>query len=133
MILMNAMQVLSATLLGLMVLTQQGDPQALQRMAATERAFAAATAEIGVRDGFLTFFADDSIDIVPGATGAKTTLEPATKGLATLAAPKLPLATRLMWEPFTGQVAADGTMGWLTGASVSLSLTTRDVVRKGAY
>ena len=39
------------------------DTQALQRMVATERAFAAATAEIGVRDGFLTFFAEDAVSI----------------------------------------------------------------------
>jgi ketosteroid isomerase-like protein len=111
----------------------QADQQALQRMAATERAFAAATAEIGVRDGFLTFFADDAIEIAPGASGTQVTIGRAKDSLLKIAAPKLPLANRLMWEPFTGQVAADGTIGWLTGASVNLSLTTRDILRKGAY
>jgi len=111
----------------------QTDPQALQRMAATERAFAAATAEIGVRDAFLTFFADDAIEIEPGPAGAQVTFGRAKDGLRNIAAAKLPLATRLMWEPFTGQVSADGTMGWLTGASVNLNLLTRDVVRRGAY
>src|SRR5436190_17412004 len=97
-------------------LAAQSDPQALQRMAATERAFAAATAEIGVRDGFLTFFADDAIQIVSGADGSKTTIARAKDRLQTLALPKLPLASRLMWEPFTGQISADGSLGWLTGA-----------------
>jgi ketosteroid isomerase-like protein len=115
------------------LLVPQSDPQALQRMVATERAFAAATAEIGVRDGFLTFFADDAIDISPGATGGQTSIGRAKDGLLNLAAPKLPLPTRLMWEPFTGQISTDGSIGWLTGATVSLNPATRDVVRKGAY
>src|SRR5262245_36754269 len=42
------------------------DPQGLQRMVASERAFAAATAEVGIRDGFLAFFAADSVKIKPG-------------------------------------------------------------------
>src|SRR5690349_9589114 len=76
------------------------DPQALQRMVATERAFAAATAEVGIRDGFLAFFANDSVKIRPG--------KPPTlgSGRATLEAEpmqKLPVANRLIWEPFTGQ------------------------------
>jgi ketosteroid isomerase-like protein len=111
----------------------QSDPQALQRMVATERAFAAATAEIGVRDGFLSFFADDAIDLAPGADGTKAALGRAKEGLEKLEAAKLPLMTRLMWEPFTGQVSADGDIGWLTGASVNMSLLTSDVLRTGAY
>ena len=46
----------------------QSDPQALPRMVASEKAFAAATAELGVRDGFLTFFADDAVQIQRGDT-----------------------------------------------------------------
>ena len=111
----------------------QSDPQALQRMVATERAFAAATAEIGVRDGFLTFFADDAVEITPGVTGAQATLGRAKDSLLKLALPSLPLERRLLWEPFTGQIAGDGAIGWLTGASVNLNRTTGDIVRQGAY
>src|SRR4029453_17333969 len=96
----------------------QSDPQALQRMVATERAFAAATAEVGVRDGFLAFFADDSVKIQRGAT---VTLARAKDDLASQPLPKLPLPNQLIWEPFTGHMSVDGTLGWLTGAFVSLN------------
>ena len=55
-----------ALVVALLAPSAQSDPQALQRMVATERAFAAATGEIGVRDGFLTFFADDAVQVVAG-------------------------------------------------------------------
>jgi ketosteroid isomerase-like protein len=111
----------------------QVDPQALPRMVATERAFAAATAEIGVRDGFLTFFADDAVSIVPGTDGTKVTVAPARAGLAARPLAKLPLASRLMWEPFTGQVSSDGTLGWLTGGYANLTADNREIVGRGAY
>jgi ketosteroid isomerase-like protein len=111
----------------------QIDPQALPRMVAAERAFAAATAEIGVRDGFLAFFADDAISIVPGADGTKVTVVLARPGIAARPEPKLPLAAQLIWEPFTGQVSSDGTLGWLTGGYASLTTTTREIAAHGAY
>ena len=101
-------------------------------MVATERAFAAATAEIGVRDGFLTFFADDAVAIVPGADGTKVTVTSARAGLEARPEPKLPLGSRLIWEPFTGQVSSDGTLGWLTGGYASLT-TTNEIAAHGAY
>jgi len=107
-----------------------GDGQALQRMVAWERAFAAATEQIGVRDGFLSFFADDSIQI---HRGAKVALAPARDGLAAQTLPKLPLASKLLWEPFTGHVSADGTLGWLTGSFVALNQAQQVPVRQGAY
>jgi ketosteroid isomerase-like protein len=102
-------------------------------MVATERAFAAASAEIGVRDGFLSFFADDSISIVPGADGTKVTIAPARPGIEARPEPKLPLAAQLIWEPFTGQVSGDGTLGWLTGGYASLTTGTREIAAHGAY
>jgi ketosteroid isomerase-like protein len=102
-------------------------------MVATEKAFAAATVELGVRDGFLTFFADDSIELNGGKDGASATVGRAKDGLKARPAPHLPLPNRLMWEPFTGQMAADGNIGWLTGAAVSLNLATNEIVYKGAY
>ena len=112
------MRRLLLTILGACVLLQAGvstqsDPQALQRMVATERAFAAATEQIGVRDGFLAFFAEDAVAI---RRGAGVTLAAARDGLAAQPLPKLPIANPLIWEPFTGHVSADGTLGWLTGA-----------------
>jgi hypothetical protein len=55
--------VLVAAWISVTLMAQAVDPQAIQRMVATERAFAAATAEIGVRDGFLSFFADDAVQM----------------------------------------------------------------------
>ena len=107
-----------------------GDGQALQRMVAWERAFAAATEQIGVRDGFLTFFAEDSIQI---QRGPKVALAPARDALAAQTLPRLPLANRLLWEPYTGHVSADGTLGWLTGGFVSLNQAEKVPVRQGAY
>jgi hypothetical protein len=115
------------------VFASQDDPQALPRMVATERAFAAATEQIGVRDGFLTFFADDAVSLDPGATGAAATLSRAKDGLTRLAPAKLPILARLMWEPFTGQISDDGTLGWLTGPYVVLNQLSKEIDRKGAY
>jgi hypothetical protein len=110
---------------------EQGRNQALERMVAAERAFAAATAEIGVRDGFLTFFAEDAVSISAGAHGA--TVVRARDGLRKMPVTQLPLASKLIWEPFTGQVSNDGTLGWLTGAFVAVDQQTRQTRRKGAY
>lgn len=108
----------------------QTDPQALQRMVATERAFAAATAEVGVRDGFLSFFADDAVQIV---RGDKVTLAPAKVGLAAQPPQQLPIANQLIWEPFTGHVSSDGTLGWLTGGFVRFNQAQKTTVGQGAY
>jgi ketosteroid isomerase-like protein len=112
------------------VSSSQADPQALQRMVATERAFAAATAEIGVRDGFLSFFAADAVQI---KRGERVTLTGAREALLAQAPSKLPIANQLIWEPFTGHVSEDGTLGWLTGGYVVMSQAQRTVVGQGAY
>jgi len=109
------------------------DSQPLPRMVAAERAFAAATAEIGVRDGFIMFFAPDAIQIQPGRSGPETKVIPAQPLLAARPLGKLPLAGKLMWEPFTGQVSSDGTLGWLTGSYVALDEALHQVVAQGAY
>jgi ketosteroid isomerase-like protein len=110
------------------------DVQAIQRMAATERAFAAATAQIGVRDGFLTFFAADAVQVVTGANGAETRVQPARPGLEGRPLSPLPLQAKLIWEPFTGHVSSDGSLGWLTGGYVTLSeAEPRTIINQGAY
>ena len=109
----------------------QSDPQALPRMVASERAFAAATAELGVRDGFLAFFADDAVQIQ--RTEASVTLIKARDSLAAQPLPQLPVPNQLLWEPFTGQVSSDGSIGWLTGAYVRFNQVQKDTVGQGAY
>ena len=111
----------------------QSDVQALPRMLATERAFAAATAEIGVRDGFLTFFADDAIALRAGATGAAASVVDAKTGLREQPLVKLPAANRLMWDPIAGQISSDGSMGWLTGPYANTNVVTKDLLGAGAY
>jgi hypothetical protein len=112
---------------------QADDPVAIQRMVATERAFAAAAREIGARDSFLTFFADDAVAIVRGAAGQPTSLVRAKAPLAARPLQTLPLQSELLWEPFTGQVSGDGSLGWLTGGYAVLSSTSRDLLGQGAY
>lgn len=109
----------------------QADPQALPRMVASEKAFAAATAELGVRDGFLAFFADDAVQIQ--RTDASVTLIKARDALAAQPLPRLPIPNQLLWEPFTGQVSSDGTIGWLTGAYVRFNQAQKEPVGQGAY
>ena len=109
----------------------QSDPQALPRMVASEKAFAAATAELGVRDGFLAFFADDAVQIQRG--DANVTLVKAKDALSALPLPQLPVPNQLLWEPFTGQISNDGSLGWLTGAYVRFNQAQQTVVGQGAY
>jgi len=111
----------------------QVDTQTLQRMVATERAFAAATAQLGLRDGFLTFFADDAVSLDPGASGAAATIGRAKDGLVKLPPAKLPVLARLEWEPCSGQISDDGTLGWLTGPYVVSNQQSKKIDDKGAY
>ncbi len=109
----------------------QSDAQALQRMVATERAFAAATAEVGVRDGFLAFFADDAVQIQRNADSV--TLTKAKDGLAAQPLQQLPVPNQLIWEPYTGQISSDGTLGWLTGSYVRFNQAQKTTIGQGAY
>lgn len=80
---------------------------ALEMMCASERAFALATSEIGVRNGFAMFFADDAIS-PPDSSSARARL-------LARPAPDRPGATTLTWEPRAGEVARSLDLGWLTG------------------
>jgi ketosteroid isomerase-like protein len=101
-----------------LLLAQASPPQPapdanLARLAATERAFAAATKEIGVRDGFLTFFMHDAIDVAPVDGGLA--LIKVTERLRAQPAAPVPPARQLLWEPRTGAISRAGDLGWLTG------------------
>ncbi len=93
----------------LFAVPQTSIPPALQSMADTERAFAEACTQKGIRDSFLEYFADDSIAFNPAPISA-------TKRLRER--PSRPFSeAELRWEPRTGDVAASGELGWLTGPS----------------
>ena len=128
---MRSELVVAAVVIGLGV--TQVDPQALPRMVATERAFAAATAELGVRDGFLAFFADDAVALEAGPDATATRLVSGRDRLLAQPLQPLPIANTLMWNPHTGQVSADGTLGWLTGPFVVRSRTGDAIAGQGAY
>jgi ketosteroid isomerase-like protein len=84
-------------------------PAALQTMADTERAFAEACTRKGIRDSFLEYFADDAVAFNPAPISAKERLR---------SRPARPFGeAELRWEPRTGDVAASGELGWLTGPS----------------
>jgi ketosteroid isomerase-like protein len=82
-------------------------PKPLTEMADTERAFARRAAQVGVRDSFLEFFADDAIRFGEGP-------EPARPYLQQVKA-QPPSVVELLWEPRVGDVAASGELGWLSG------------------
>jgi ketosteroid isomerase-like protein len=108
----------ATTLVTALVTAQEAIPPALQAMADTEREFARTAKVKGIRDSFLEFFAQDSIALTPDPT-------PATKRL--LEQTPTPFAVNeLVWEPRTGDVAASGDLGWLTGPSTFIDHSTKD-------
>jgi ketosteroid isomerase-like protein len=77
---------------------------ALASLVAAERAFARSAAELGARDAFLEYLAEDAILFRPRATNGRTFLsaQPAAAGL-------------LAWEPVFADVSRAGDLGFTTG------------------
>jgi hypothetical protein len=86
------------------------DADPLAAMADAERAFARETAKVGIRAGFLAWFARDAIGFQPDLGNAWERLDARP-------VPPNPTAAQLEWEPRVGDVAASGELGWLTGPS----------------
>ena len=92
-----------------------GVSPALQALVDTERAFAQSAVQKGIRDSFLEYFADDAISITPAPKPAKPELQ---------SRPSRPFSElELTWEPRTGDIAASGELGWLTGPSTFINHT----------
>jgi len=101
-----------------MIGAQEDVPRALREMADTERAFARRAKVVGVRDSFLEFFAEDAIAFTPDAVSARERL---------LKQESTPFAVNeLLWEPRTGDVAASGELGWLTGNSTFIDHSAKE-------
>jgi ketosteroid isomerase-like protein len=84
-------------------------PPALRAMVDAEGAFAQACTQKGIRDSFLEYFAPDSIAFNPAPISATQRLrERPARAFSEF---------ELRWEPRTGDVAASGELGWLTGPS----------------
>jgi hypothetical protein len=86
------------------------DADPMAALAEAERAFARETAKVGIRAGFLAWFARDSIGFRPALGNAWDQID-------SRPAPPNPTAALLEWEPRVGDVAASGELGWLTGPS----------------
>jgi ketosteroid isomerase-like protein len=115
-------RVLAAALAGLFLTTfvaaQNSLSSELEALVDTERAFARAATEKGIRDSFLEYFADDAVAFNPGPIVAKDRLR---------GRPSRPFSEyELRWEPRTGDIAASGELGWLTGPSTFIDHTTPD-------
>jgi ketosteroid isomerase-like protein len=94
-------------------------------MADTEREFARAATVKGVRDSFLEFFADDAIALRPKPVPAKDGLRKQ---------PARPFSeSGILWEPRTGDVAASGELGWLTGPATFTKGEDRQPTGYGCY
>ena len=121
------LRVLAVLGLAAAVLPIQSDiPMPLAAMAQTEREFAKAATVLGWRDAFLEYFADDAIAFSAGVV-------PAKEGLRKQPSTPFSIA-ELVWEPRTGDVAASGDLGWLTGPSTSINRKAAEpVTRYGCY
>ncbi len=108
------------------------DPQAIQRIAAAERAFAAAAAEQGWRDAALAFVAPGAIAVRRAPIGSPQSTD-ARVLISDLPPTKLPVALREIWEPAIGQVSSDGTFGWIAGGRAALALPLQSLANQGAF
>ena len=86
--------------------TEMGDKYetALISLVESERTFASASAELGMRDAFIAYMADDAVIFRPRAVNAQAFLreQPAEPGL-------------LAWEPAFADIADAGDLGFTTG------------------
>ena len=88
----------------------------LETLVNAERAFAKTATEKGIRDSFLEYFAEDAIAFNPAPVSATERLR---------SRPPRPFSEfELTWEPRTGDVAASGELGWLTGPSTFIDHTS---------
>jgi ketosteroid isomerase-like protein len=91
---------------------QASIPSALTGMVEAERAFAKRASEVGVRDSFLEFFAEDAIRFAEAPGPAKAFF----RGLPS----QPPSVVELSWEPRFGDAAASGELGYLTGPATRI-------------
>jgi ketosteroid isomerase-like protein len=82
-------------------------PPALTAMADAERAFSRRASETSPREAFIEFFADESVSFQPDPGPARERLRQQP--------PPPPGRPAFQWEPRTGDIAASGDLGYLTG------------------
>jgi ketosteroid isomerase-like protein len=90
------------------VAQERGLSPSFSTMVQTERAFAKMCGERGVRDSFITFFADDVIGFCPHPEKTRETLMKSPP-------PTTPPTVKLAWNPVYGDISAAGDLGYNTG------------------
>ena len=80
----------------------------LEELADAERAFSAETVQVGFRDGFIKFFADDGIGFGPHPERTKDVLQKRPP-------PSGPRTVIFKWAPMFGDISAAGDLGYTTG------------------
>ncbi len=115
---MNSLIIASVAALSFIMFTQTSIPVSsdLDSLVNAERSFAKAATEKGIRDSFLEYFSADAIAFNPAPVSATARLR---------SRPSRPFSEyELRWEPRTGDVAASGELGWLTGPSTFIDHTS---------
>ncbi len=98
-----------ASMLVMAALTQEkSDQSAMESLANAERAFAKYSVDHGVREAFITFFAEDGINFQPHPTN---TIE----SYRNRPAPTTPPQIVLKWSPIYGDISQAGDIGYTTG------------------
>lgn len=95
---------------------------ALNSLVESERTFASASAELGMRDAFIAYMADDAVIFRPRAVNAQAFLheQPVEPGL-------------LAWEPAFADVADAGDLGFTTGPWKYAPNPNDDYIAFGQY
>lgn len=81
-------------------------PTDLAKMIATERAFSARCAQVGIRDSFIEYFAPHGLLFAPEPANARERLRKRPKG---------PDKFLLQWEPKRAEISRAGDLGFSTG------------------
>jgi len=95
-------------------------------MVATEKAFSAATALLGVKEGFLTF-------VSPKAISFDAELQNACEKLQKKKPTTYPVEVSLQWTPESGGIAKSGDFGYLYGPWQYTTISTGFVSARGKY
>ena len=99
---------------------------ALGSLVDAELAFARTGAARGIREAFLSNFADDGIVFEPEPVRLRETW-------SARPAPADPLAVKLLWSPAQAGVAASNDLGFTTGPYTLTSAVQPDATRHGVY
>jgi len=108
------------------VLLAQNASADLQKMVATERAFSATSARIGVRDSFIQYFAPNGVMFAPGPVNAHQELsrQPKLNGRA---------RATLTWYPTLAEISRDGSLGYSTGPYFITDTATKKKTYNGHF